>query len=193
MIGWPVPEYHDSDTRCPGSGSEVAVSLKHLVNIAELESLGVAFVSLRDSLDLSSPVGRLMAQLLGAISEFERSLITERVRAGIRNARNSGRTLGRPRHCSPGSTEWFTGTQNSITFSRCKEQEEMSAPRWRSKRQSRIPITGPRSTPRPTTSIGRRKGGLRLTSLSRFRVYRSPLTRIGVRSETPTVPCTSGG
>jgi DNA invertase Pin-like site-specific DNA recombinase len=38
-----------------------------------------------------------MAQLLGAIAEFERSLITERVRAGIRNARNKGRTLGRPR------------------------------------------------------------------------------------------------
>jgi DNA invertase Pin-like site-specific DNA recombinase len=37
-----------------------------------------------------------MAQLLGAISEFERSLITERVRAGIRNARNKGRRLGRP-------------------------------------------------------------------------------------------------
>jgi putative DNA-invertase from lambdoid prophage Rac len=73
-------------------------SLKHVVNsLAELESLGVAFVSLRDSLDLSSPAGRLMAQLLGAISEFERSLITERVRAGIRNARNKGRRLGRPR------------------------------------------------------------------------------------------------
>jgi DNA invertase Pin-like site-specific DNA recombinase len=73
-------------------------SLKHLVNsLAELENVGVAFVSLRDSLDLSSPAGRLMAQLLGAISEFERSLITERVRAGIRNARNKGRTLGRPR------------------------------------------------------------------------------------------------
>jgi DNA invertase Pin-like site-specific DNA recombinase len=73
-------------------------SLKHLVNsLAELESVGVAFVSLRDSLDLSSPAGRLMAQLLGAISEFERSLITERVRAGIRNARNRGRRLGRPR------------------------------------------------------------------------------------------------
>lgn len=38
-----------------------------------------------------------MAQLLGAISEFERSLITESVRAGIRNARNKGSTLGRPR------------------------------------------------------------------------------------------------
>jgi DNA invertase Pin-like site-specific DNA recombinase len=73
-------------------------SLKHLVNsLAELESVGVAFVSLRDSLDLSSPAGRLMAQLLGAMAEFERSLIQERVRAGIRNARNKGRTLGRPR------------------------------------------------------------------------------------------------
>jgi DNA invertase Pin-like site-specific DNA recombinase len=73
-------------------------SLKHLVNsLAELENIGVAFVSLRDSLDLSSPAGRLMAQLLGAISEFERSLITERVRAGIRNARSKGRRLGRPR------------------------------------------------------------------------------------------------
>jgi DNA invertase Pin-like site-specific DNA recombinase len=73
-------------------------SLKHLVNsLAELENVGVHFVSLRDSLDLSSPAGRLMAQLLGAISEFERSLITERVRAGIRNARNKGRRLGRPR------------------------------------------------------------------------------------------------
>src|SRR5215470_7238909 len=42
-------------------------SLKHLVNsLAELEDLGIAFVSLRDSLDLSSPAGRLMAQLLGA-------------------------------------------------------------------------------------------------------------------------------
>ncbi len=73
-------------------------SLKHLVNsVVELESVGVAFVSLRDSLDLSSPAGRLMAQLLGAMAEFERSLIQERVRAGIRNARNKGRTLGRPR------------------------------------------------------------------------------------------------
>jgi DNA invertase Pin-like site-specific DNA recombinase len=73
-------------------------SLKHLVNsLAELENVGVHFISLRDSLDLSSPAGRLMAQLLGAISEFERSLITERVRAGIRHARNKGRRLGRPR------------------------------------------------------------------------------------------------
>lgn len=72
-------------------------SLKHLVNaLAEFESLGVAFVSLRDNLDLSTPAGRLMFQIIGAMAEFERSLIQERVRAGLRNARQKGRRLGRP-------------------------------------------------------------------------------------------------
>jgi DNA invertase Pin-like site-specific DNA recombinase len=72
-------------------------SLRNLVNaLAELESMGVAFVSIRDSIDLSSPSGRLMAQLLGAMAEFERALIQERVRAGIRNAKSKGKRLGRP-------------------------------------------------------------------------------------------------
>jgi len=73
-------------------------SLKHLVNaLAELAALGVAFISLRDNIDLSTPSGRLMFQLLGAMAEFERALIQERVRAGIRNARAKGKRLGRPR------------------------------------------------------------------------------------------------
>ena len=73
-------------------------SLKHLVNaLAELAALGVAFVSLRDNLDLSTPSGRLMFQIIGAMAEFERALIQERVCAGIRNARAKGRRLGRPR------------------------------------------------------------------------------------------------
>ena len=73
-------------------------SLKHLVNaLAELAALGVAFVSLRDNLDLSTPSGRLMFQIIGAMAEFERALIQERVRAGIKNARAKGRQLGRPR------------------------------------------------------------------------------------------------
>ena len=63
-------------------------SLRHLVNLlAELESLGVDFVSLRDNLDLTTPSGRLMFQIIGAMAEFERSLIQERVKAGMRNAR----------------------------------------------------------------------------------------------------------
>jgi DNA invertase Pin-like site-specific DNA recombinase len=72
-------------------------SLKHLVNaLADLDSYGVAFVSLRDNLDLSTPSGRLMFQIIGAMAEFERSLIQERVRAGLRNAQLKGKTLGRP-------------------------------------------------------------------------------------------------
>lgn len=62
-------------------------SLKHLVDaIADLDSYGVAFVSLRDNLDLSTPSGRLMMQIVGAMAEFERSLIQERVISGLRNA-----------------------------------------------------------------------------------------------------------
>ena len=73
-------------------------SLRHLVNaIAELEALGVAFISLRDNLDLSTPSGRLMFQIIGAMAEFERALIQERVKAGLRNAKAKGKKLGRPR------------------------------------------------------------------------------------------------
>jgi DNA invertase Pin-like site-specific DNA recombinase len=73
-------------------------SLRHLVNsLAELEALGIAFVSLRDNLDLSTPSGRLMFQIIGAMAEFERVLIQERVKAGLRNARSKGKRLGRPR------------------------------------------------------------------------------------------------
>jgi DNA invertase Pin-like site-specific DNA recombinase len=73
-------------------------SLRHLVNaLADLESLGVSFISLKDNLDLSTPSGRLMFQIIGAMAEFERSLIQERVRAGLRNARAKGKRLGRPR------------------------------------------------------------------------------------------------
>lgn len=73
-------------------------SLRHLVNaLAEFESLGIAFVSLTNNLDLSTPSGRLMFQIIGAMSEFERSLIQERVKAGLRNAQAKGRKIGRPR------------------------------------------------------------------------------------------------
>ena len=75
-----------------------ARSLKHLVNaLAEFEALGIAFVSLRDNLDLTTPSGRLMFQIIGAMAEFERALIQERVRAGLRNAKAKGVRLGRPR------------------------------------------------------------------------------------------------
>jgi DNA invertase Pin-like site-specific DNA recombinase len=73
-------------------------SLRHLVNaLAELEALGVAFISLRDSIDLSTPQGKLMFAVIGAMAEFERGLIRERVKAGLAVARSKGRIGGRPR------------------------------------------------------------------------------------------------
>ena len=80
-----------------------ARSLKHLVNaLAEFDALGVDFISLRDNLDLTTPAGRLMFQIVGAMAEFERSLIVERVRAGLHNPdkpgySSKGNRLGRPR------------------------------------------------------------------------------------------------
>lgn len=73
-------------------------SLKHLVNvIADLQAVGVAFIALRDNLDMSTPSGRLMFHVVAAMAEFERSLIRERVTAGIHAARARGKRIGRPR------------------------------------------------------------------------------------------------
>src|ERR1700680_209319 len=73
-------------------------SLRHLVNaLAEFESLNIAFVSLSDNLDLSTASGRLMFNIIGAMAEFERELIRERVRAGMKNAKAKGTRIGRPR------------------------------------------------------------------------------------------------
>lgn len=73
-------------------------SLRHLVDaLAELEAVGCAFVSLRDNLDLSTPAGRMMFHVIGAMAEFERELIRERVKAGLAHARSKGQKLGRPK------------------------------------------------------------------------------------------------
>jgi len=64
----------------------------------EFRRLDIQFVSLRDpGIDTTSPAGRLLLHLLGAFAEFEKSLIVERVRAGVRRAQQSGKHCGRPR------------------------------------------------------------------------------------------------
>jgi len=73
-------------------------SLRHLVDaLAELNAVGCAFVSLRDNLDLTTPAGRMMFHVIGAMAEFERELIRERVKAGLAHARSKGQRLGRPK------------------------------------------------------------------------------------------------
>ena len=71
-----------------------ARSVSHLENF---RSLGIEFVSLSEQVDTSTPTGKMIFTVLGAVAELERSLIAERVRAGLRNARAKGKKLGRPR------------------------------------------------------------------------------------------------
>jgi putative DNA-invertase from lambdoid prophage Rac len=64
--------------------------------LQELTELGVGFVSLTEALDLTTPAGRAMAGLLAVFAQFEREIMRERVRAGLDQARQQGKRLGRP-------------------------------------------------------------------------------------------------
>ena len=67
-----------------------------LETLDELNRLGVESLSFREQLDTGGPLGRAVVIIVGAIAELERSLIVERVRAGLRRAKLEGRRLGRP-------------------------------------------------------------------------------------------------
>ena len=67
-----------------------------LATLQELEHLGAGFVSLTEALDLTTPAGRAMAGLLAVFVAFEREILGERTRAGLAQARQSGKRLGRP-------------------------------------------------------------------------------------------------
>ena len=74
----------------------LARSVSHLLDLLdELNGLGIEFVSYREAFDTHGPLGRAITVILGAIAELERSIIRERVCAGIRRARREGRHLGR--------------------------------------------------------------------------------------------------
>lgn len=74
-----------------------ARSLKQLMSGLEMcRALGIDFVSVTESIDTSLPSGELVFQMIGAVAQFERSLIAERVKSGLANARAKGKALGRP-------------------------------------------------------------------------------------------------
>lgn len=75
-----------------------ARSVSHLRRALEsFNALGIQFVSLSEQVDTSTPTGKMVFAVLGAVAELERNLIAERVRAGLRHAKAKGKTLGRPR------------------------------------------------------------------------------------------------
>jgi DNA invertase Pin-like site-specific DNA recombinase len=74
----------------------IARNVRHFLEVLdEFNYLGIQFVSLRESIDTGGPLGRAMVVIVGAIAELERSLIVERVRAGMRRAKLEGRRIGR--------------------------------------------------------------------------------------------------
>jgi DNA invertase Pin-like site-specific DNA recombinase len=75
-----------------------ARSTKHLITaLGEFGSMGIDFISMSESIDTSTPMGRLVFTILGAVAEMERELIRERVQAGVDRAKKQGKKLGRPR------------------------------------------------------------------------------------------------
>ncbi len=75
-----------------------ARSVTHLLQaLGEFNSLGIDFVSLSESVDTSTPMGKMIFTVLGAVAELERNLIQERVSMGIERARKQGKALGRPK------------------------------------------------------------------------------------------------
>ncbi len=85
------------DIVCVWRFDRFARSVSHLLRALEtFKALGIDFVSFSEQMDTSTPAGKMVFTVLGAVAELERSLIVERVKAGLRNARSKGRKLGRP-------------------------------------------------------------------------------------------------
>jgi len=75
-----------------------ARSLKHLIDsLEEFRALGIDFISYTEGIDTTTPSGQLLFHVVGAVAQFERDLIAERVRAGMAHARAMGKRIGRPR------------------------------------------------------------------------------------------------
>ena len=78
------------------ASDRIARSVKHFLEVLDdLNRLNIEFVSFRENIDTGGPLGRALIVIIGAIAELERSLIVERVKAGMRRARLEGRPIGR--------------------------------------------------------------------------------------------------
>ena len=88
----------EGDTVVVESLSRLGRSTKDLIELTEtFQSKGVNLVSLKESIDTNSPTGKLLFTLMSAIAQFERDVIADRTREGLKAARARGRTGGRPR------------------------------------------------------------------------------------------------
>jgi DNA invertase Pin-like site-specific DNA recombinase len=95
---WQSARARKVDTVLVWKFDRFARSTKQLIDaLEEFRHLGVDFISITEQIDTSSPMGKAMFTVISAIAEFERSLISERVRSGIAKARAQGKQHGRPK------------------------------------------------------------------------------------------------
>lgn len=108
------------DIVCVWRFDRFARSVSHLLRALEtFKALGIDFVSFSEQMDTSTPAGKMVFTVLGAVAELERSLIVERVKAGMRNARAKGKRIGRPPR-----TQLSVETRTAIAH--CYEKEKTS-------------------------------------------------------------------
>ena len=100
-------------------------SLKHLIELmAELEGQGIGFQSVTEAIDTTTPGGKLVFHIFGALAEFERNLIRERTHAGLEAARASGRKGGRRQKLGDKQRAL------AVELYRQKKQRRRNLPRW---------------------------------------------------------------
>lgn len=100
-----------------------ARSTKHLITaLEEFHHLGVDFISYQENIDTSSPLGKAVFTIVSAISELERSIIIERVKAGIRRAKENGKRLGRPKRLNLNVEELQKMRDQGLSFKKIGER-----------------------------------------------------------------------
>lgn len=104
-----------------------ARSTKHLITaLEEFKHLGIDFISYSENIDTSSPLGKMLYTISAAWAEFERSIIVERIRGGIRRAREKGKVLGRPKVLNLDSDELLRLQSEGLSLRKIAEKVNAS-------------------------------------------------------------------
>jgi len=105
-----------------------ARSTKHLIlALEEFKNLRIDFVSYQENIDTSSPLGAAIFTIISAVAQLERDIIAERVKAGLRRAKENGKTLGRPRGCTIDRQLVIELREQGLTMAKIAEQMNSSA------------------------------------------------------------------
>ena len=101
----------------------IARSTKHLITaLEEFRHMGIDFVSYQENIDTSSPLGKAMFTIVSAIAELERNILLERVRAGLKRAKENGRILGRPKRLDLDVEELQRMRKKGLSFRQIAKQ-----------------------------------------------------------------------